>query len=73
MRWKQFFTPVESLDAGEARSFMAGLTTREFTLLDVRQPSEYELSHIPGARLIPLPELTDRLDEMDRDKPVMVY
>jgi 3-mercaptopyruvate sulfurtransferase SseA len=73
MRWKQFFTPVESLDAGQAKSFMANLTSTEFTLLDVRQPSEYAESHIPGARLIPLPDLTDRLGEMDPAKPVLVY
>ena len=44
-----------------------------YTLLDVRQPGEYERERIPGAKLIPLPELTDRLDELDPDKPVLTY
>jgi glyoxylase-like metal-dependent hydrolase (beta-lactamase superfamily II)/rhodanese-related sulfurtransferase len=37
-------------------------------LLDVRQPDEYvsELGHVPGALLIPLPELPARLSEIER-------
>jgi rhodanese-related sulfurtransferase len=36
-------------------------------LLDVRQPDEYtgELGHVPGAVLIPLPELPARLSEIE--------
>jgi len=45
----------------------------DFVLLDVRQPREYEASHLPGARLVPLPELPDRLDEIPRDRPVIAY
>jgi len=35
-------------------------------LLDVRQPEEYtgELGHVPGAVLVPLPELRARIDEI---------
>jgi len=43
------------------------------TILDVRQPSEYREGHIPGATLIPLPQLPDRLDEIDPEKPTLVY
>ena len=45
----------------------------EFGVLDVRQPKEYEASRIPGAKLVPLPELTGRLTELDPDKPVITY
>jgi rhodanese-related sulfurtransferase len=44
-----------------------------YTLLDVRQPSEYEKGRIPGAKLIPLPELAGRLREIDSRKPVIAY
>jgi len=71
MRWKQFFTPVESIDTAQARDMMAD--TGDMLILDVRQPSEYNAGHIPGATLIPLPQLTDRLGELDRDQPLMVY
>ncbi len=73
MRWKQFFTPVKSVNADRAREFMETRSSEELTTLDVRQPTEYEAGHIPGAKLIPLPDLTNRLNEIDHDKPVMVY
>nr|NIS61430.1 sulfurtransferase [Pseudomonadota bacterium] len=44
-----------------------------YTLLDVREPEEYEEGHIPGAVLIPLSELPDRLSEIDSQKPVLAY
>ena len=73
MRWKQFFTPVKNINTDQAREFMETRSSTELTTLDVRQPTEYEAGHIPGAKLIPLPDLTNRLDELDRTKPVMVY
>jgi len=73
MRWKQFFTPVQSMNSEEAKEFMAAKTLDEFTLLDVRQPAEYETKHIPGSKLIPIGELDKRLDEIDPNKPVLTY
>jgi rhodanese-related sulfurtransferase/rubrerythrin len=73
MRWKQFFTPVKSMNADEARAYLAGISSQDVVVLDVRQPGEYEAGHIPGARLVPLPVLSDSLDEIDRTKPVLVY
>mgnify|MGYP001035148245 CR=1 FL=1 len=72
MRWKQFLTPVTSLDSTKMQE-MLDKTGEEVQLVDVRQPSEYRSSHIPGAQLIPLPTLTKSLDQLDRDKPVVVY
>jgi len=73
MRWKQFFTPVKSFDANQAKKFMSDQSAEAFTLLDVRQPAEYESGHIPGAKLIPLSDLSDRLHEIDAAKPTIVY
>ena len=73
MRWKQFFTRVESFDSTDARKFLSDNSAGEVTVLDVRQPGEYENIHIPGAKLIPLPELTERIDEIDPGKPTVVY
>ena len=73
MRWKQFLTPVASMDTEEAKAYMAEHEEGTFTLLDVRQPGEYKNSRIPGAKLIPLPELADRLGELDPDKPIIPY
>ena len=73
MRWKQFLTPVRSMEADEARGYIAEHQEGTFTLLDVRQPGEYEKSRIPGTSLIPLAELPDRLKELDPVKPTIVY
>jgi len=73
MKWVQFFTPAESLDFKETEAYIAQHPADKITILDVRQPSEYQESHIPGATLIPLPQLSDRLDELDPEKPTLVY
>lgn len=41
-------------------------------LLDVREPSEYEQGHIPNAVNIPLGKLRGRLNEIPKDKEVIV-
>ena len=73
MRWKQFFTPVKSMTAEEAREYIATHKEGDYTLLDVRQPGEYERSRIPGCVLIPLPELTDRLVELTSENTTIVF
>lgn len=40
-------------------------------LLDVRQPDEYAAFNIKG-HLIPLPELPQRLNELPKNKPIVV-
>jgi sulfur-carrier protein adenylyltransferase/sulfurtransferase len=70
---KKLFIPVQALDPDEARDFINKHKEGTYTLLDVRQPGEYEKDHIPGATLIPLPQLYDSLDKLDPDKPVIVY
>ncbi len=73
MRWRQFFTPVSSVDAAAGKQLIDAAASDGITILDVRQPSEYKAGHLPGARLIPLPELSDRLDELDSASPILVY
>ncbi len=73
MRWRQFFTPVKGLEADEVKEYIRTHKEGAYTLLDVRQPSEYEQERIPGAKLIPLPELPGRLQELDRDQLIIAY
>lgn len=42
-------------------------------LVDVRADHEWEAGHIAGAKHVPLPELSQRTDEIDGDRPVVVY
>jgi len=73
MRWKQFFTPVDSIDVVQGRKLVADTPPGQITILDVRQPKEYEDGHLPGAKLIPLPQLSDRVPELDPDQTIMTY
>ncbi len=73
MGLKDYFIPAKNMSVEEARHFFASNKEQDFTLLDVRQPGEYEQSRLPGAVLVPIPELPSRLGELDREKPVVVY
>ena len=46
---------------------------RRVQIVDVRQADEFDgsLGHIPGAKLIPLGDLADRVGELDAEKPVV--
>lgn len=41
-------------------------------IVDVRQPDEYAAGHIPGAILIPLPNLEDYLDQLDKETEIFL-
>lgn len=45
----------------------------EAALLDVRTAGEYQKGHMPGAMNIPVDELRGRLDELPRDRRLVVY
>ena len=45
----------------------------DFFLLDVREPNEYQICRIEGAKLIPLGELGQRTGELDRDRETIVH
>jgi rhodanese-related sulfurtransferase len=41
-------------------------------LLDVREPDEWTAGHAPTARLLPMSELIERIDELPDDDPLYV-
>jgi adenylyltransferase/sulfurtransferase len=45
----------------------------DIQLIDVRQPSEYNFARIPGARLIPLGEIIDRMSEIDPNRDTVIH
>src|SRR5207253_7373763 len=44
-----------------------------FELIDVREPFEYEIARINGAKLIPLGEISERLNELSGERPIVVH
>ena len=45
----------------------------DFLLLDVREPHEYQIASISKAKLIPLGEVTKRLNEIDPEAEIVVH
>lgn len=61
------------MSTDEFSSFLEQHNPEDYNLVDVRQPGEYEGEHLPGAKLIPVGELEERLEELDPGKPTVAY
>ncbi len=46
---------------------------RKFVLVDVREPQEWEIARIPGARLIPLGQIAARVHELDTADEIVLH
>lgn len=64
---------ITLLNTEEVKAIMDKRTPDAYTLLDVRQEWEYEAFHLPGAQLIPLADLMDRVDELNTTKSIIAY
>ncbi len=64
---------VQVLFPNEAKAYMDSHEEGTYTLLDVRQPFEYEEAHLPGAKLIPLPALANSLEALNPHQPILLY
>ena len=62
---------LNELTASELQALLT--STEPPLLLDVRGPVEHARRHLPGAVLLPLPELVTRAAEVPRHRPVVVY
>jgi rhodanese-related sulfurtransferase len=50
----------------------AALDEGSTLIIDVREPYEYADGHVPGAELMPLMTVPQRVDELPTDQPVYV-
>lgn len=48
------------------------MNDRDIVLLDVREPEEFALNHIPGAINIPLGDVENRASELDKEKDMYI-
>jgi NADPH-dependent 2,4-dienoyl-CoA reductase/sulfur reductase-like enzyme/rhodanese-related sulfurtransferase len=60
-----------SLDPAEVMELLEG--EEDFVFLDVRSPAEYSEVRIPGATLLPLGMLRQRLAELPRDRRIVAF
>jgi molybdopterin/thiamine biosynthesis adenylyltransferase/rhodanese-related sulfurtransferase len=64
---KDWFAAEEEVLSISVRELKRKMDKGEaLTLIDVREPDEYEIAKIPGSRLIPLSELEQRMKELPR-------
>ncbi|MGI8818616.1 MAG: molybdopterin-synthase adenylyltransferase MoeB [Gemmatimonadales bacterium] len=60
------------ISAEELRQEMTG-KAGDLVLIDVREPHEWDIAHIDGARLIPLNQLPERLSELDGHAEIVTH
>jgi hydroxyacylglutathione hydrolase len=71
--WVTAGLPVQGLAQLPVQGLNKLLPRRDFQLLDVRSPGEWDQGHIPGARYVFLGDLPEKLGDLNPDKPVVIY
>lgn len=61
---------LEEITAAELKALFD--RNEDFQLIDVREPFEYDIARIPGAKLIPLGEIVNRICEIEKGKTTVV-
>jgi adenylyltransferase/sulfurtransferase len=64
-------TQMEEITASELKQRLD--RGDDIQIIDVREPNEYDIARIPGARLIPLGEVVNRQEEIDPSRETVVH
>ncbi len=73
LNYDLFRSKIKTISSERTHAIIASDELDRYQLVDVRQPGEYGVGHLPGALLIPLGELAKRYSELDFDKDTIVY
>lgn len=65
------FLEMAEIEQVPADEWQEWAESNEATVLDIREPHEWELGTLPGATLMSQGDLLDRLDEIPKDRPVL--
>ena len=71
--WVTAGLPVQGLAQLPVNELSKRLPSRDFQLLDVRTPHEWDEGHLPGAGYLFLGELVKKSKDLNPDTPVVVY
>lgn len=66
-------TEIITVDSEGLRQYIDANHESRYLLIDVRQPDEYHDGHIPGAFLMPLGELEQKLFTLPQDRDLVLY
>lgn len=64
---------IQNMTPERLREYVRTHHEDAYVLLDVRQPREYQMGHIPGARLMPLPDLVRAMEQLPVEKELILY
>jgi hydroxyacylglutathione hydrolase len=70
--WKKAGRPVDTITSIDPPKF-AELVKKGEKVLDVRRLTEAELGHVKDATVIPLAELKQNLDSLDKNTPLIIH
>jgi rhodanese-related sulfurtransferase len=70
---QQMVADPDSLVQLDRDTLMARARQGDLVVLDVRPAEEYAAAHLPFARSLPLPELSQRLAELPPDLAIVAY
>ncbi|MBI4540550.1 MAG: MBL fold metallo-hydrolase [Gemmatimonadetes bacterium] len=71
--WAAEGRPLETVPAVAAAELVERMRAGSVTVIDVRWPAEWEAGCLPEVPNIPLGYLPDRLDQIPRDRPVVLH
>ena len=71
MKLTDIFNRVDALSPDEAKQLLS--ENNNAILLDVREPKEYEEEHLPGAVLMPMSGIPDKMKELDPSRTIVTY
>ena len=66
-------TKIKTVDSEGLRQYIDATHESGYLLIDVRQPDEYNEGHIPGAYLMPLGVLEQKLFTLPPDRDLVFY
>ncbi len=61
---------IKQVDCEEFKNIV---DNKEFEIIDVRTPMEYMQGKLPNSKLIPMNEIPERLNELKKDKKILLY
>jgi rhodanese-related sulfurtransferase len=63
---------MQQLNVRQLAEWLADASRPQPMLLDVREPSEFELCHLPGSQLIPMHTIPMRCEELPTEQEIVV-
>jgi len=71
--WKKSKNKISTLKSVSATSFVDTLKVNKINILDVRKVSEYNNNHIEASQNIPLSNIKNELDDIDKEDDIYVH